>query len=92
MDTAPLFLNRYGKPFTETAFNSMSQRARIAGGFDEAHQFHFHDLKAKAVSDSPNEIDAMNRGGHLDMRTTRRVYRRKPTEIVPLPRVSKKAS
>lgn len=72
-------------------FNWMWQRTRIAAGFDEAHQFHFHDLKAKAVSDSPDKIDAMARGGRVDMRTTRRVYRRKPTEIVPLPRVSKKA-
>ena len=43
------------------------------------------------MSDSPNEIDAMNRGGHIDMRTTKRVYRRKPTEVIPLPSVSKKA-
>jgi len=65
---------------------------KTAAGFDEAHQFHFHDLRAKAVSDSPNEIDAMNRGGHMDMRTTKRVYLRMPTEIIPLPRVPKKAS
>ena len=43
------------------------------------------------MSDSPNKIDAMNRGGHMDMRTTERVYRRKPTEIIALPRVPKKA-
>lgn len=88
---APLFLNRLGKAFSETGFNSMWQRARVAAGFDKAHEIHFHDLKAKAVSDSPDEIDAMNRGGHMDLRTTRRVYRRKPIEIVPLPRVSNKA-
>lgn len=92
LDTAPLFLNRLGKAFSETGFNSMWQRARIAAGFDEAHEIHFHDLKAKAISDSPNELDAQNRGGHLDARTTRRVYRRKPTEIVPLPRVSKRTA
>ncbi|HXF67677.1 MAG TPA: tyrosine-type recombinase/integrase [Burkholderiales bacterium] len=89
LDTAPLFLNRLGKAFSETGFNSMWQRARAAAGF-EAHEIHFHDLKAKSVSDSPNEIDAMNRGGHLDLRTTRRIYRRKPIEVVPLPRVSGK--
>ena len=89
LKAAPLFLNRYGKAFSETGFNSAWQRATRAAGFGK-HELHFHDLKAKAVSDSPNLDDAMERGGHLDMRTTRRVYRRKPTEIVPLPRVSKK--
>jgi hypothetical protein len=51
----------------------------------------FTTFKAKAVSNSPNEIDALNRGGHIDMRTTKRVYRRKPTEVIPLPGVSKKS-
>jgi integrase len=90
LDTATLFLNRYGKAFTETGFNSAWQRATRAAGFAK-HELHFHDLKAKAVSDSPNLDDAMDRGGHLDPRTTRRVYRRKPIEVVPLPRVSKNA-
>lgn len=90
-DTAPLFLNRYGKAFTETGFNSAWQRAARAAGFGK-HELHFHDLKAKAVFDSPNLNDAMERGGHLDMSTTRRVYRRKPIEILPLPRVGKTSS
>jgi integrase len=91
LDTAPLFLTRLGKAFSETAFNSAWQRATRAAGFSK-HELHFHDLKAKAVSDSPNLDDAMERGGHLDPRTTRRVYRRKPVEVIPLPRISKKAS
>lgn len=91
LDAAPLFLNRNGKAFTETGFNSMWQRARIAAGFDEAYALHFHDLKAKAVSDSPTFDDAMERGGRTDPRTTRRVYRRKPVKIIPLPSVSKNA-
>ncbi len=86
---APLFLNRFGKRMTESGFNSLWQRARVAAGF-KRHEFHFHDIKAKSVSDSPDEIDAMNRGGHIELRTTRKVYRRKPTEIIALPRVSKK--
>ncbi len=87
--SAPLFLTKYGKPYGESAFNSMWQRARAAAGF-EANELHFHDIKAKSVSDSPDEIDAMNRGGHLDLRTTRGTYRRKPMEVIPLPQVSKK--
>lgn len=89
LDTAPLFLNRFGKAITETGFNSDWQRTRRRAGFGK-HQFHFHDIKAKSVSDSPNEIDAMNRGGHMDMRTTRAVYRRKPIVVIPLDRVSGK--
>jgi integrase len=91
LDTAPLFLNREGKAFTRTGFNSMWQRARRAAGFTEAHELHFHDMKAKALSDSPTLEDAMNRGDHVEPRTTRRVYQRKPVEVIPLPRVGKKA-
>lgn len=90
-DTAPLFLNRKGKALTKTGFNSLWYRARSAAGFGK-HEFHFHDIKAKSVSDSPNIIDAMERGGHTDIRTTRGVYRRKPTEVIPLPAVSRKGS
>ena len=89
LDTAPLFLNRKGMAWTKTGFNSQWYRATRAAGFSK-HAFHFHDIKAKSVSDSPNELDAQNRGGHLDPRTTRRVYRRKPVEVIPLPQVSKK--
>lgn len=86
---APLFLNRFGKSITPTAFNSMWQRARKRAGFGQ-HEFHFHDIKAKSVSDSPNLIDGMERGGHTDLRMAKRVYRRKPVEVIPLPRVSRK--
>lgn len=88
--TAPLFLTKRGKAFGETAFNTMWRRARKRAGV-ASHAFHFHDIKAKAVSDSPDVIDGMNRGGHLDIKTTRRVYQRKPIRVIPLPRVSKKA-
>jgi integrase len=88
---APLFLNRFGRAISKTGFNSMWQRARIAGGFGQ-HEFHFHDIKAKSVSDSPSLIDGMERGGHTDLRMAKRVYRRKPVQIIPLPRVSKKAN
>jgi integrase len=88
---APLFLNRIGKAISESGFNSMWHRANRAAGFGQ-HQFHFHDVKAKSISDSPDINDAMDRGGHTDQRMARRVYRRKPIDVIPLPRVSKKAS
>jgi hypothetical protein len=46
--------------------------------------------QGKVLSDSKDEIDAMNRGGHVDIRMAKTVYRRKPTEVIPLPRVSAK--
>lgn len=91
LETAPLFLNRRGRRVTETGFNSMWQRATRAAGF-KAHEYHFHDNKVKSLSDSPSVADAQDRGGHLDPRTTREVYRARPVEVIPLPRVSKKKS
>ena len=90
LNTAPPFLTRLRKPISETALNSMRQRARRAAGFEDAHAIHFHDIKAKALSDSPNLDDAMKCGDHVEPRTTRRVYGRKPDEVIPLPRVSEK--
>lgn len=88
---APLFLNQHGKQFTNSGFNSQWYRARSAAGFGK-HEYHFHDNKAKSLSDSPSLADAMERGDHIEPRTTRRVYRRKPVEVIPLARVSGKKS
>lgn len=87
--TAPLFINRFGKQITPTGFNSEWYRCSRAAGFGK-HEFHFHDIKAKSLSDSPNIEDAMERGDHIDMRTTKRVYRRKTIEVIPLASVSRK--
>ena len=87
--TAPLFLNRKDKPWTETGFNSAWQRAARAAGYGK-HEFHFHDLKAKAITESGTLEEGMKRGDHVEPRTTRRVYTRKPDSVIPLPRASKK--
>ena len=63
-------------------------RARSKAGFAEG-EFHFHDIKAKSMSDSPDAVNAMERGGHVDSRMAKRVYRRKPPRI-PLAKVSNK--
>jgi hypothetical protein len=65
------------------------RRARLKAGL-AGGEFTFHDIKAKSLSDSPDMLDAMKRVGHLDMKTTQRVYLRKPTRVIPLPRVSGK--
>lgn len=87
--SAPLFLNRKGKAITVSGFNSMWYRARSKAGFAEG-EFHFHDIKAKSMSDSPDVVNAMERGGHVDLRMAKRVYRRKPTDVIPMPKVSNK--
>lgn len=87
--TAPLFLNRFGAQITPTGFNSEWYRCSRAAGFGK-HEFHFHDIKAKSLSDSPDIEDAMERGDHIDIRTTKRVYRRKTIEVIPLASVSRK--
>jgi integrase len=92
LETAPLFLSRSGKPFGVSAFNTAWRRARGGAGV-KRHEFHFHDIKAKAISDSPDLADAQARGDHADPAITKTVYRRKPAVVTPLPRVSgKKAS
>ncbi len=89
LTSAPLFLNRKGKAITVSGFNSMWYRARSKAGFAEG-EFHFHDIKAKSMSDSPDAVNAMERGGHVDLRMAKRVYRRKPTDVIPLAKVSNK--
>lgn len=90
LETAPLFLSRTGKPYGISAFNSDWRRTRERAGV-AAHAFHFHDIKAKAISDSPDLADAQARGDHADSAITKTVYRRKPAVVEPLARVSKKA-
>lgn len=89
LDTAPLFLTRKGKAWGPSAFNTEWQRVRRASGFGK-HEFHFHDIKAKALSDSPDLANAQERGDHVDARITKQIYRRKPAVVTPLDSVSRK--
>ena len=87
LETAPLFLSRTGKPYGISAFNSEWRHTRERASVP-AHAFHFHDIKAKAISDSPDLADAQARGDHADPAITKTVYRRRPAVVTPLPRVS----
>ena len=44
------------------------------------------------MSDSPDAVNAMLRGGQVDLRMAKKVYRRKRTGVIPLPKVSGKPS
>jgi len=50
----------------------MWYRVRSKAGFAEG-EFHFHDIKAKSISDSPDAVNAMERGGHVDLRMAKGV-------------------
>src|SRR5262249_28142454 len=65
LETAPLFLSRTGKPYGISAFNTEWRRTRSRAGV-AAHEFHFHDIKAKALSDSADLQSAQERGDHAD--------------------------
>jgi integrase len=88
-DTAPLFLTHAGKAFGENSFNIMWRRARAKAGIQRG-AFTFHDIRAKSASDSPTIADAQDRLGHMDQRTTRTSYIRRPVQVIPLARVSGK--
>ena len=67
-----------GAPYTSEGFRAIWQRGmRIALKRELIKErFTFHDLRAKAVSDSESLEDAMKRAGHQSMTMTRSVYDR----------------
>lgn len=89
VESIHLFLTNRGGPYGNSALTSLWERALKRAGVDRA-AFHFHDIRAKSGTDSANDLDAMKRLGHADLRTTRKVYRRKPDVVAPLPAVSRK--
>lgn len=81
-----IFLTRAGHPYNKSAFARIWKSARSAAGF-EAGEITFHDLRAKAGSDSASDDDAQARLKHKDRGTTVKVYRRKVSAVEPLPKV-----
>ena len=78
-----IVINRYGEPFTRTSFHQRWQicmrRFEAAGG----DRFHFHDLKAKFVTDSARAgLDPQIQALHDSPRTTKIYLRnRAPSEV-----------
>jgi integrase len=87
-----LLCTQEGTPYTSSGFDSLWRRAMdralaIKGPDGQAllkESFTFHDLRAKNASDEEDVAVASNRLGHMDAKTTKRVYRRKPTRVRPL--------
>ncbi|MFA7278596.1 MAG: tyrosine-type recombinase/integrase [Sterolibacterium sp.] len=89
MPHAYLFLTRAGKPYTKESFKSLWVRALTKAKVQRG-DFHFHDIRAKAGSDSDSDAGAQKLLNHTDPTTTKRVYRRRPVEATPLPAVPRK--
>ena len=79
----PLLCTRNGTAYTAGGFNANWQRLMRKAAKRGLARFHFHDLRAKSASDDTLEA-ATKRLGHMDVRVTERVYRRRPTRVKPL--------
>lgn len=73
VSTMAALLNRRGKPYTVSGFNTARTRAMKRAGLKG--KFTFHDLRAARASSLPAE-KATEVLAHDDARTTKRVYRR----------------
>lgn len=81
-----LFPTRTGQPYTESGFQSNWQRT-INKALKEniiQERFHFHDFKAKFVSDHKDIENASKAAGHSSVAFTNKVYNRKPIVVMPL--------
>jgi integrase len=67
---------KHGSRYTEDGFRAMWQR--YCRDWEKAghERFHFHDLRAKSISDNPDLMAASLLAGHINSSITRRVYDR----------------
>jgi integrase len=79
-----LFITKHGKPYAKEAFKTLWRAVRKKLGL-EPREITFHDMRAKAASDSDSDVAAQELLHHEDIKTTKRVYRRKVPTSIPLP-------
>jgi len=79
-----LFITKHGKPYTKESFKTLWRTVRTKLGL-EAREITFHDMRAKAASDSDSDNAAQELLHHKDAKITKRVYRRKIPTSTPLP-------
>ena len=84
-----LFITKQGKPYTKDSFRSLWRTVRIKLEL-EPREITFHDMRAKAASDSESDSAAQELLHHKDAKTTKRVYRRKIPSSTPLPSAIKR--
>ena len=85
-----IIATRSGKPFSPSGFSTAWQRAMVAAEKEakrdgiEFERFHFHDLRALSITETPSLEEASERAGHSSTEITKRIYRRKPARVRPL--------
>lgn len=73
-------LNPYGKEAFKTLWGAVRKKLGLA-----PREITFHDMRAKAASDSDSDESAQELLHHEDVKVTKRVYRRKVPTGTPLP-------
>ena len=73
-----------GCGYTEDGFRAMWQRYCRKWERLGHERFHYHDLRAKSISDNQNLDSAYLLAGHIDIKMTRRVYDRNIRMVEPL--------
>jgi integrase len=75
-----IFCSRKGTRYTRDGFQSSWQRTlkRALKKKLIGEAFHYHDIRAKSLSDAATLEEARVRAGHSDAKTTDRIYRRLP--------------
>lgn len=75
---------KWGKRYTEDGFRAMWQRYCREWERNGNPRYHFHDLRAKSISDNGSLENAYLLAGHIDMAMTRGVYDRNRRVVQPL--------
>lgn len=78
---------RHGLRYSDDGFRALWQRTirsyeKLTG--QKTNRAHFHDLRAKSISDNESLDDAYLLAGHIDIKMTRRVYDRNRRKVQPL--------
>jgi len=79
-----LFITKQGNPYGKEAFKTLWRAVRTKLGL-KPREITFHDMRAKAASDSDSDVSAQELLHHEDVKVTKRVYRRKVPTGTPLP-------
>jgi integrase len=75
---------KWGKAYTPDGFRAMWQRYCRLWEKAGNPRFHFHDLRAKSISDNESLDSAYLLAGHIDIKMTRKVYDRNRRKVQPL--------
>ena len=75
---------KWGQRYTPDGFRALWQRSIRAWMKAGGQNFHFHDIRAKCISDNKDLDAAYLLAGHMDVKMTRRVYDRSMRRVEPL--------